>query len=177
MDGWEDTPSNEKLSKGMRLILANQYRILEHLEPEAKKHWKLEREVMEAGYEHEYDRYPTISDPLPESECKLVVNILDMCWYLQKRLAELEDLPELTYLYEVEKVGFDGNHETKHMLYAEFVVESRELFRDIITLGGFNSHSPRLSLYKELLGKYKTELQNRPRFDPLSLEAITRILE
>ena len=169
--------SNEKLSRAERLILINQYRILEHLEPDAEEDWQLLRQVLEEGYELEYYTYTGIHDPLPESECELVCSILQMCWDLQRHLAELDDLPELLYRDEVESVGFDGNHETAHMQYAEFLIEKCGKFKGINSIGTFNSHSPRLPIYKQLLAKYSTELRNN-RFgrDRYSQEMITRIL-
>ena len=84
---------NKKLSRTERLILINQCRILERLEPESKENLQLQREALEAGYELEYFTYANelISDPLPEAECSLVRKILQMCWILQRRLAEYDD--------------------------------------------------------------------------------------
>ncbi len=166
--------TNEKLSRAERQILANQYRILEYLEPDAEEDWQLLRQVLEEGYELEYYTY---YDPLPESECVLVSSILQMCWVLQRRLAELDDLPELLNRDIVENVGFDGNHETKHMLYAEFLVEKCGKFEGITTIGTFNSHSPRLQFYKELLARYETELRAKHLGSPFTADALTRILE
>jgi len=169
---------NEKLSRAERLILINQSRILEYLEPESKEDLQLHREALEAGYELDYFTHAgdLIGDPLPESECVLVSKILQMCWILQSRLAELDDLPKSPRLRVVENVGFDGNHETAHMQYAEYLVEKCGKFEDITTEYTFNSHSPRLPIYKELLKRYETELRNNLSHDPFTAEAITRIL-
>ncbi len=169
---------NEKLSRAERLILINQSRILEHLEPGSKETLQLQREALEQGYELEYFTYADalISDPLPESECDLVSNILQMCWILQKRLAEFDDLPESRHLHVVENVGFDGNHESAHMGYARFLVEKYGKFKGITTEDAFNSHAPRLSIYRKLLSRYETELRNYRISDPFTAEAIARIL-
>ena len=169
---------NEKLSRVERLILINQSRILEHLEPGSKEDLQLHREALEKGYELEYFTYvdALIYDPLPESECELVSSILQMCWILQKRLAELDDLPESPNLYVVENVGFDGNYETAHMQYARFLVEKYGKFEGITTASTFNSHAPRLSIYRKLLARYETELRNSRLDDPFTTEALARIL-
>lgn len=169
---------NEKLSRAERLILINQSRILEYLEPESKEDLQLHREALEKGYELEYPTYAEelISDPLPEAECVLVSKILQMCWILQSRLAELDDLPKSPRLRVVKNVGFDGNHETAHMQYARFLVEKCGNFENISAESRFNSHSPRLPIYKELLKRYETELRNNLSHDPFTAEAITRIL-
>lgn len=167
---------HEKLSRAERLILINQSRILEHLEPGSKENLRLQREALEEGYELEYFTSAGIADPLPESECVLVSRILQMCWILQNRLAELDDLPESPRLHVVENLGFDGNYETTHMQYARFLVEKCGKFEGITTASAFNSHAPRLPIYKNLLDKYQTELGNNRSGDPFTAEAITRIL-
>lgn len=168
----------EKLSKIERLILINQSRILEHLEPESKNDLQLQREALEAGYELDYFSYveASIGDPLPEAECILVRRILQMCWVLQRQLAKLDELPKLLHRDAVQRVGFDGNYETAHMQYAEYLVEKCGKFEDISTASDFDSHFPRLPIYKELLKRYETELRKDYIGDPFTAEAITRIL-
>lgn len=177
MSGIHETYSAEKLTKTERLILSNQYRILEIIDSEAKAHWERSREAVERGYEFEYDRYCEISDPLPESECRMVVEILDMCWLLQRRLVELDDLPEMTNLYWIQNVGFDGNNETRYVGYARFLVDSLGLFKGIVSDDHFNSHTPTLRIYEGLLAKYNTERKSNRPIKPLTTEAIKRILE
>ena len=168
----------EKLSRIERLILINQSRILEQLEPESKEDLQLHREALEKGYELEYltNTDELISDPLPEAECILVSRILQMCSILQNRLAELDELPRTPHRRVVEKVGFDGNHEAPHRAYARYLVEKCGYFENISAESHFNSHSRRLPIYVELLERYQTELRNNLSVDPFTVEAITRIL-
>ena len=167
---------HEKLSRAERMILINQSRILECLEPGLKENLRLQREALEEGYELEYFTSAGIADPLPESECVLVSRILQMCWILQNRLAELDDLPESPHLHVVQNLGFDGNDETAHLQYACFLVEKCGKFEGITTASAFNSHSPRIPIYKKLLARYETVLQESRISDPFTAEAITRIL-
>lgn len=69
-----------KLSKVERLMLVNQYLILEGLYPDEKEFYANNRKAIEEGFELHYsDLFAGISDKtLTEKECREVLDILDM---------------------------------------------------------------------------------------------------
>ncbi len=141
-----------KLSLGERLTLRNQYLILRHLDQKEPEHWDKLIRILEAGYEYEYGQLTeSFSEPMGEDECREVVDILDMYSALQASRKALgtngADLKELPF------PGFDGNDRTEcqYMGYARFLVKDRRFEHVVQSASGFNSHSPRLRQYRDML--------------------------
>ena len=62
-----------------RLILINQYKILEKLYPEEAETYSQHREILEEGYTLHYnDLIQVISEDIPENLLREVLDILDM---------------------------------------------------------------------------------------------------
>ena len=140
------------LTKTERALFANQYRILELVDPDHARDYELLRTALERGYElHFADIFDHIWDGLTAEECAEVLEILSMYDALQRSVKQLGDAapvrPE-----EVEFPGFDGNNEPAQMGYARYFVNDLDRFsylkfqnRDI------NSHMPMLDTYREML--------------------------
>ena len=118
-----------KLTPAERWILANQYRILERLEPKKKDEHKDARTVMENGYELDYDELSGIKEPpktMSEAECKKVHDIADMFLALKRAYRQLDEDTKAELTEEaVAFVGFSDRREIKYMEYARLSYASR----------------------------------------------------
>jgi hypothetical protein len=85
-----------QLSLEERLILRNQYRMLERLDPEAKDECRYAIKVLEGGYEYQYFTLE-FGEPMSKDECREVMDILEMFRELQ-----------VSYEHLVDKAGLDA---------------------------------------------------------------------
>ena len=92
-----------KLTKQERLILSNQYRILEKLCPEEADAFSKQRIAIEEGYPLEYD-WKHLCDEMSETECEEVIDILSMFSSLVCSTLELKDKSGV----ELQKIKFPG---------------------------------------------------------------------
>src|SRR5690606_11644555 len=86
---------------------------------------------------------------LPKRACSLVIKA--MCVYdaLQRSYAAL-DRPTTVSESEVRFPGFDGNNETRHMAYAEFVRSAGRFTYLRVGSDGLNSHMPMTGQYRSM---------------------------
>lgn len=164
-----------KLTLVERWILANQYQLLELMDPENKTHYEKVRNILERGYEFLYDdeACPIYQDTFSFEEGKLVVDILDMFRGITVSLKKIEDQSGLP-LDRLKFDGFDGNNEGKYMLFAEFFCEKLKRFEEITkNLASFNSHTRRLQEYVNMFVFWKGD----PNPFELSRESLLSIAE
>lgn len=161
-----------------RVILANQYRLLEVLDPSSAPDYRARRAVVEEGFESEYDetlRGLVIKDPVPSTVCEEVVGILGMFRALYSSYQRLSDADKRGV--DADRVrfqGFDGNEETREFRYARFMIQDGRWaeFKPEDN-DGYNSHYPVLPRYRRMRDAWKKlgEPQNLDR------EAILTIIE
>jgi uncharacterized protein len=163
-----------KLSKLDRLMLINQYTILEKLDPDDETH-KYNKDVLINGYTHEYDELVEwIHDEVPEEASKEVWDILQMYRSINFSYMSLEDKGELSK-DDVRFEGFDGNNETSYMAYARFVIHQMDRYDELKNEhNDYNTHSPSLGKYRRMLRVWES-LSGRYNSD-LTLEEIKQIL-
>jgi len=141
-----------------RLSLINQYRILSKLYPEDSDHYDELIEILENGYSIFYSQITQwLSDDMPETSGKLVLNILDM-------YRALEDYKRFSKDDEVIKhhrsffMGFDGNNETEYMSFARFLIVQQGKFSEQMVYlnrnDNLNSHMPMVDTYARMLDKW-----------------------
>lgn len=152
------------LSPVERQILLLQHQTLANLDTYDRDYHERMVEVLSEGFTIEYENVFTPHSELPEEDCKLVFDILDMFRIMK---ASLEALPEaerneLTsdYRYTVTFRGFDGNDalESKMASYVKFLQKTdrwTELREDVKAADGGNSHAPMLRLYQAMLDVYR----------------------
>lgn len=146
-----------KLSKTERLILANQYRILEILIPGESEGYSQHRMALEDGYALHYsDAFQNIWDELPESECELVLDVLSMHSALHFSYEALENkagIKENSIKFD----GFDGNNETHYMSYCRYFCDRLGRYAELADHGhdGYNSHMPTLEMYGRMLDAWR----------------------
>ena len=139
-----------------RLILFNQYLILERLDPDGARHYTQAREALERGYSLHYEEsIEHFSEDFTEQECEEVRDILDMHRAVLNGYQNLRDteMPR----QEVEIQGFDGNEETRQYSYAVFLLQDKGLWAES-RRDDLNSHWPRLDQYRRMLQAWRASV-------------------
>lgn len=140
-----------ELTESERLILSNQYKILEGLYPDQANEYKKHRKIVEDGYTLNYEEISRhIFDELTANGCREVLDILNMFYALQASYQALENKEGITIRFP----GFDGNNETKRMEYTRFYITELQRFTELIDIAespDFNSHRQTLRLYRLML--------------------------
>ncbi len=164
-----------KLSKFERFIISNQFKILEKLYPEEADYYASSRKAIEEGYTLHYDWITDhLYDEFSIEDCKKVLDILDMyssIKYSYDRIDDKEDI-ETTFLTFP---GFDGNNESHHMVYTQYLINDLDRFPELKydqKYPDFNSHMPTLQKYRNMLTKWN---QTADKLN-LSKDDINRIL-
>jgi uncharacterized protein YfbU (UPF0304 family) len=162
-----------------RLMLINQYKILEALYEEDRDYYSSCREILEEGYElHYQDLFLTISDDvIKEDECKEVLDILDLYRAITFSYRKLEDKEGLSE-YMIKFEGFDANDEEEYRryLYTRYFILKLDRYKELQYNGKdteYNSHSPKLPKYRRMLEQWKKAGSKQD----LTKEEIFRILD
>lgn len=150
-----------KLTRTERWILSNQYKILEKLDPteDERKYYARIREVLECGYELEYDwAIPYIYDGdscLTAEQCKEVLEVLSMHRDLHHSYENLKDKSGVDAGW-LHFRGFDGNTESVLLGYCEHVF-AEDKFKEIKPTGGegTNSHLPMMDFYRRMMAAWR----------------------
>lgn len=145
-----------EFSRKERIILCNQYLILEKLYPEDAEGYAQTRKALECGYVLHYsDLAQNIyEDELSEQECQEVLDILSMYSFLTfayKNLKDTEGIDEHCIKFD----GFDGNNETIRMGYVRYFIKDLGRFQELDSSGDFNSHAPRIHRYQKMLREWQ----------------------
>lgn len=157
--------SNE-ISEGLfkRLVLANQYTILSHLDRDNADYWEnASRKAVEGWpvddlpYVDQVRSY--LQNALTREDQHFVLDALNVFELLQNGL-KLGFQP--TRENAITKFpGFDGNKETKLLAYAQYAVEDEKRFESIERLShDFNSHAPMAEMYQRMIRVW--EQRGRP---------------
>lgn len=144
------------LNEQERLILYNQYEILKQISTDEndKDYYERNQEILSKGYEHDYDSLFHFEDTPKEISCE-VIDILQMFRTLLSSYNNLsnEDKVEIS-IDDCIFDGFDGNEETVHYAYADWVIKKENLYQEFSHCE-MNSHSSRLERYRLMLDKLK----------------------
>jgi len=151
-----------ELSTTERIMLSNQYKILEKLYDNEAIDLQRKRKIVECGFELEYHQLNNrISDSqiLTENECREIIEILQMFSALENSYNNLSagEKNEID-LERIQYKGFDGNHECKQGDYADFCILMKNRGHentDEIPGLHYNSHIPMISVYRRMLTKWK----------------------
>jgi uncharacterized protein YfbU (UPF0304 family) len=144
------------LTRVERIILANQYRILEILSPDEEASFRQRRVILENGYEIHYKEIlDQLSErPLPADAAKEIMDILDMYRALNDswdRLTEKEGIEKRQLQFE----GFDGNESDGRCDYVRFLVLTQRRWEEVMDGRpgfDFNSHSSvSIEIYRRML--------------------------
>ena len=142
------------LSPVERLMLANQFRILNAVDPDYASFMDLEKkiEALESGFEVEYasvlGRFG--EDTLASEECLLVNDMMLLAtWLLEYKGKTSLKVEEFAHL------GFDGNNEAEHLAYARFLYKHHgedKGFPGVKAI--FNSHHQTLPRYRRMVAEW-----------------------
>lgn len=147
-----------KLTKTERLILANQYQILEVLGAKEAERYRNHRMALERGYAlHFTDAFENISDEMSEEECTFVLDVLSMYRALHASHEKLKDKTDID-ASSAQFLGFDGNNEPRHLAYCHYFCEHLGNFSELCPIP--NSHRQMLDIYRRTLRAW--EAMGRP---------------
>jgi uncharacterized protein YfbU (UPF0304 family) len=147
-----------------RLVLANQYTILTHLDLENADHWEnAVRKAVEGWpvedlpYVEEVRSY--LRNALTREDQHFVLDSLNVFELIQDGLklgfqpANEDAITKFP--------GFDGNREGKLMAYARYAVQDEKRFESVERMShDFNSHMPMAEMYQRMIRVW--EQQGRP---------------
>jgi uncharacterized protein YfbU (UPF0304 family) len=137
-----------------RLQLANQFALLEKLDPHEKEHYAMCREVLTDGYTAFYGEvFQGIGEELPEEHCQFVYDVLDMHRDLTGSYEALTDKAGIDP-FLVSFRGFDGNNEVELMGFLRFLKEQGR-WSETLEKCGLNSHCPTVERYRAMLRIWK----------------------
>lgn len=171
-----DNKDKIALSKIERLILSNQYRILEGLYPEDAEQYQENRKAIEEGFELHYeDCFSVLSeDTLTSEECREVIDILSMyraITFSNKETYKIEN-------YNLKFRGFDLNdeYESKRVMYARYFINDLDRFEELKygnIYADCNSHSLMMDKYRKMLEVWK-ELGCKYELSKSEIQAIVQ---
>ena len=146
------------LSKNERLILINQYRILEALYPDEADYYRERRVAFERGYSHDYgEAFDILYEEMSVEECDEVIDILNMYRVITFSLSGIDNA-NLRESDRLKFIGFDGNEESSQFGYAQWYINERGRFEELKygkEQAYLNSHHPTLALYRAMLEEWK----------------------
>lgn len=155
-----DTPIS--LSHYQRTSLALQHKILAKLDTEDPDYHLECAEILEKGYTLEYWRAFSPYPEMPERDCRLVMDILDMFRMIESCLnqygpeatKEIGEFADLRLRFR----GFDGNDSREGAMigYVDHLIatERWQEFEERVRKNRGNSHSPMLDTYQRMLDVY-----------------------
>ena len=154
-----------------RQSLINQYRILQKLTSDEREQKDYENKItaLASGYElHYQEALEDISEEsLSSDACREVLDILEMFRGITYSYMHIENKNPTLQKDRIRFAGFDGNYETKQMLYCRYFIHDLERYSEIEELCGerfdYNSHCGMLSTYRQMLqtwNQYRRQLDN-----------------
>ena len=159
--------SKPNLTAAERLILLNQYRILEKLEPDDPDHAE-RAEALQSGFTVFYWPDWVHEDEVSEQDCREVFDVLDM----HRALATAARNDTSIKPDDVKFRGFDGNNESKHHSFVCYLVEQLGRYAELKGVE-LNSHAPMLQRYRQMVDRWNDLGSNRHR---LTADDVKRIL-
>lgn len=147
-----------KLDKKDRLILINQYKILEKLYPDDMNMYKNHRIALEDGFELNYNwLFEELDEELSEEKCKEIFAILSMFRAIYNSSKNIPK-EELNNLKALKFQGVNVEYEYKEFAYINYIINELDRFEELKygnKLTDFNSRVPMLEKYKHMLDFWK----------------------
>ena len=147
------------LTPAERIIIANQYKILEHLDKKNADHYQLLGKAVEEGFawgiDDDYQGYEN-EHAVSRDLCTEVTDILSMFSSLNHHYNELADNNGVDARWLKFK-GFDNSGEGGQLMFCEYLVNDKRRFTDLdfSDIHGFDSHSPQIDGYRRMLAEFK----------------------
>ena len=148
-----------------RVILANQFKILEKLYPEEADSYSQNREIIEHGYKLHYTEIcDYFFKEMDEENSREVLDILDMYRSFYYSFEEYKKTRDDYLNKKIYFPGFDGNNETNQLVYAKFFMHKMGRFEELQHQGAYpdyNTHSLTMHIYIKMLEYWKSLGDNR----------------
>lgn len=138
-----------------RLILANQYAILERLDNGNACSHRNAREIVERGYEHLYDTLTPLieTEVLPNEVSREVYDILDMFRAIEQSMKDMGKMPsEFGSHFD----GFELNSAPAHHDFSKFVRRSLGYWQDLSRYPDTSQDASSLFRYRAMLLRWKS---------------------
>jgi uncharacterized protein len=132
-----------------RVMLHNQFKILEFLDPAHMEEYKEKQEIVGRGYERLYETLNenVSGEPTPKAVTDEVHDIFDLFSALGESKMRINHTPVSRY---TAFLGFHVDVEIEHHSYAIFVLQKRALLSQSRS-GSSNSDTPMLPKYRRML--------------------------
>ena len=137
------------LTDSERLILSNQYEILQKLNPDQAKAYADCQRIVQYGYRSLYSELGSFEEELPTEVYREVADVLDMFRILKSSYERLDDKTGIQS-HDIEFRGFDGNGSEGHFGLASFMIEDLGRWSEF-RASELNSHSYVLPGYRDTL--------------------------
>ena len=164
-----------KLSRIERVMIYNQFKILEKLYPDEAESYAERAEVVENGYELHYDWiFEHIGEERVDEEMsREILDTLAMFEAIQDAMgrgdaAEFESVKHFAKFH-----GYDGNNENAYSAYAEFFCRSNGGRYQHLNIKEWNAHMPTVDAYRRMVQEYKASADEHR----LSSEDVIRICQ
>ena len=151
-----------QLTKKDRVFLINQYEILKRLDAENSSSYDERIQILRDGYEifyHSVDEW--ISDDMPESESKFVLDVLDMYRTIHDYRTNHPSETETSAHHWSYFRGFDGNNEGSYLGFTKFLIYKQDKFAEQLGYkdksDDFNSHAPLMPIYRRMLDTWEAQ--------------------
>lgn len=142
--------SAPKLTKVERLLLANQYRIMNMIDPDdSREHQKI-IDCLYEGYLHRLDIFDHINEQIDNTIHSDVFRILQLYRSIYDALNVLWAEPSEPRK-QLPFPGFDGNEESSYYAYTNYLLEREGLYKELQSNSGYNSHCPMWPKYVSML--------------------------
>lgn len=146
-----------KLNDKDRLILYNQYRILEKLYPDDKEDAIRNQNILLFGYELFYDNLINLKN-ISKEVCNEVYRILTMYQSLFNSYLNLKDKKGIDK-QEVTFKGFNCIKESKYYFFSIFVIKEEKRYKEFKDVE-LKSNSAKLDTYKIILENWQKTNQD-----------------
>lgn len=141
-----------QLTDAERVILANQYDILGHLDKSNQSDYALTAAALRDGHAYIYNqRFDWVSPVMDQEKEEFVLAILGLYSDLNNSLRHFGAGAGIT-AEDVAFPGFDGNNESDLYAFSCALAKSRR-YNDLLGEDGKNSHSPTVDIYQRMLDR------------------------
>jgi hypothetical protein len=160
-----------------RIILINQFKILERLDPDGDTDYSEMIEILSNGYSIFYGDINRIveEEEVSTNDCRFVLDVLDLYRVIERFKESDEDTTDIEEHSLGTFRGFDGNNESEYLSFTRFLIQTQGKFQEQLPYeeDNFNSHNLTIHNYRPMIEKWRSLEQPRE----LSKENIIEILE
>ncbi len=147
-----------EMTSAQRLILSNQYYLMSQLDPTNSAKYKRLQTIVERGYGLQMCELNKEFGCLPETECKEVIDIMEMYHAMQEshKMLGSEEQTKIDPR-RLQFLGFDMAKEAQLVCYVRFLVDSEGLYPQFEKgEHNFNAQVPMLEKYRRMSATWKS---------------------